>query len=125
MVAEVLHAEGVRSPCTVTLLWGLNGSPCKSDLDLMTWVNGTQLYYDNKTVGDCNLDIDVHASATDFRENPAENISLGQTGTFVIQVTNFCDRDNANIPFKVLVRRSGQVSEASAASVVFISLLVS
>jgi hypothetical protein len=90
----------------------------------MTWVDGTQLFYSNKQVGNCKLDFDTHAREGDFRKDPAENLSLGQTGTFVIQVTNFNDRDYADIPFKVLVRRSGQVSEASDA-VVFISLVVS
>lgn len=123
-VEEALQEHGVSSPCTVTLLWGQNGSPYKSDLDLMTWVDGTQLFYSNKQVGNCKLDFDTHAREGDFRKDPAENLSLGQTGTFVIQVTNFNDRDYADIPFKVLVRRSGQVSEASDA-VVFISLVVS
>ena len=81
----------------------------------MTWVDGTQLFYSNKQVGNCKLDFDTHAREGDFRKDPAENLSLGQTGTFVIQVTNFNDRDYADIPFKVLVRRSGQVSEASDA----------
>lgn len=109
---EALQKHGVSSPCTVTLLWGQNGSPYKSDLDLMTWADGTQLFYSNKQVGNCKLDFDTHAREGDFRKDPAENLSLGQTGTFVIQVTNFNDRDYADIPFKVLVRRSGQVSEA-------------
>eukprot|EP00435_Cladocopium_sp_Y103_P066884 s320_g29.t1 len=114
VVEEALHQHGVSSPCTVTLLWGQNGSPYKSDLDLMTWVDGTKLFYGTEglQVGNCKLDFDRNAGEGDLRKDPAENISLGQTGTFAIQVTNFCDRDNADIPFKVLVRRSGQVSEA-------------
>eukprot|EP00435_Cladocopium_sp_Y103_P067315 s320_g29.t2 len=102
VVEEALHQHGVSSPCTVTLLWGQNGSPYKSDLDLMTWVDGTKLFYGTEglQVGNCKLDFDRNAGEGDLRKDPAENISLGQTGTFAIQVTNFCDRDNADIPFK-------------------------
>ena len=114
VVEETLKAHHVESPCTVTLLWGLDGNPHESDLDLMTTVDGTKLYFNTPEmqVGKCKLDIDMNDKESTVVKEPAENISLGQEGTFVIEVTNYANRDGTDIPFKVLVRRSGHVSEA-------------
>ena len=40
----------MASLCTVTLMWGLDGNPHQSDLDLHTMVNGVELYYGNRQV---------------------------------------------------------------------------
>ena len=105
-VAERLRENRVASLCTVTLMWGLDGAPHQSDLDIHTVVNGTELYYANKQVGKCKLDFDANASS--IEKNPAENISLNQVGTFEIMVNNFNNRDKKDVPFKVTVRKSGQ-----------------
>ncbi|CAL1146056.1 unnamed protein product [Cladocopium goreaui] len=105
-VADRLRENRVASLCTVTLMWGLDGAPYKSDLDIHTWVNGVELYYGVRTVGKCKLDFDANAST--IEKNPAENISLNQTGTFTFCVNNFNNRDAADVPFKVIVRKSGQ-----------------
>eukprot|EP00439_Symbiodinium_sp_Y106_P039195 s5826_g4.t2 len=112
-VAELLREKQVKSLCTVTLVWGLDGNPHKSDLDLHTWVKGTELYYGKKNVESCCLDFDANASRVE--RNPAENISLNQVGTFVMKVNNFNNRDAADVPFKLIVRRSGQESEVHEA----------
>eukprot|EP00435_Cladocopium_sp_Y103_P048660 s40_g14.t1 len=112
-VADRLRENRVASLCTVTLMWGLDGAPYKSDLDIHTWVNGVELYYGVRTVGKCKLDFDANAST--IEKNPAENISLNQTGTFTFCVNNFNNRDAADVPFKVIVRKSGQeVAEHTA-----------
>lgn len=112
-VADRLRENRVASLCTVTLMWGLDGAPYKSDLDIHTWVNGVELYYGVRTVGKCQLDFDANAST--IEKNPAENISLNQTGTFTFCVNNFNNRDAANVPFKVIVRKSGkEVAEHEA-----------
>ena len=108
-VAELLRDKQVKSLCTVTLVWGLDGNPRQSDLDLHTWVKGKELYYANKKVENCCLDFDANASKVET--NPAENISLNQVGTFTIKVNNYNNRDNADVPFKVIVRKSGQEVE--------------
>ncbi|CAJ1337353.1 unnamed protein product [Effrenium voratum] len=105
-VAERLRENRVASLCTVTLMWGLDGAPHQSDLDIHTVVNGTELYYGNKQVGKCKLDFDANASS--IEKHPAENISLNQVGTFEIMVNNFNNRDKKDVPFKVTVRKSGQ-----------------
>merc|ERR1712137_376604 len=79
-VAELLTQKKVTSLCTVTLVWGLDGAPHQSDLDLHTNVNGHELYYGRQQVGKCKLDFD--ANARNVEKNPAENISLNQPGTF-------------------------------------------
>jgi len=104
-VAELLRDKAVTSLCTVTLVWGVDGQPHQSDLDLHTKVNGKDLYYGNKRVGNCTLDFDANASKVE--KNPAENISLNQTGTFVFHVDNFNNRDGKDIPFEVTVRKPG------------------
>ncbi|CAJ1401719.1 unnamed protein product [Effrenium voratum] len=81
-VAERLRENRVASLCTVTLMWGLDGAPHRSDLDIHTVVDGTELYYANMQVGKCTLDFDANASS--IEKNPAENISLNQVGTFEI-----------------------------------------
>ena len=112
-VAELLRDKQVKSLCTVTLVWGLDGNPHKSDLDLHTWVKGQELYYGNKRVESCCLDFDANASK--IEKNPAENISLNQVGTFVMKVNNYNNRDRADVPFKVIVRKGGQESEVHEA----------
>mmetsp|Transcript_4640 Transcript_4640/g.8466 ORF Transcript_4640/g.8466 Transcript_4640/m.8466 type:complete len:680 (-) Transcript_4640:214-2253(-) len=112
-VAEVLRNKQVKSMCTVTLIWGVDGSPHKSDLDLHTCVNGKELFYGNKRVEKCCLDFDANASAVE--KNPAENVSLNQVGTFPIRVNNFLNRDQVDVPFKVIVRKSGQECEVHEA----------
>jgi hypothetical protein len=104
-VAALLRDKCVTSLCTVTLVWGVDGQPHKSDLDLHTKVGGKELYYGSKRVGDCQLDFDANASTVE--RNPAENISLNQVGTFVFRVNNFNNRDNAEVPFEVTVRKPG------------------
>lgn len=105
-VADRLRENRVSSLCTVTLMWGLDGAPHQSDLDIHTVVNGIELFYGNPQVGKCKLDFDANASR--IEQNPAENISLNQVGTFVIMVNNYNNRDNKDVPFKVTVRKSGQ-----------------
>jgi len=104
-VAERLRENRVASLCTVTLMWGLEGAPHKSDLDIHTWVHGEELYYGCRTVQKCVLDFDANAST--IEKNPAENISLNNVGTFKICVNNFNNRDQADVPFKVILRKSG------------------
>jgi hypothetical protein len=104
-VAALLRDKCVTSLCTVTLVWGVDGQPHKSDLDLHTKVDGSELYYGTKRVGSCQLDFDANASAVE--RNPAENISLNQVGTFVFRVNNYNNRDNADVPFEVTVRKPG------------------
>eukprot|EP00933_Yihiella_yeosuensis_P046708 TRINITY_DN422_c0_g1_i1.p1 TRINITY_DN422_c0_g1~~TRINITY_DN422_c0_g1_i1.p1 ORF type:complete len:690 (-),score=139.32 TRINITY_DN422_c0_g1_i1:225-2294(-) len=104
-VAELLTQKKVTSLCTVTLVWGIDGAPHRSDLDLHTKVNGHELYYGHKNVGKCRLDFD--ANACNVEKNPAENISLNQPGTFHFRVNNFCHRDHKDVPFQVIVRKPG------------------
>eukprot|EP00441_Pelagodinium_beii_P005872 CAMPEP_0197681020 /NCGR_PEP_ID=MMETSP1338-20131121/94223_1 /TAXON_ID=43686 ORGANISM="Pelagodinium beii, Strain RCC1491" /NCGR_SAMPLE_ID=MMETSP1338 /ASSEMBLY_ACC=CAM_ASM_000754 /LENGTH=674 /DNA_ID=CAMNT_0043262277 /DNA_START=80 /DNA_END=2104 /DNA_ORIENTATION=- len=104
-VAALLRDKCVTSSCTVTLTWGGEGQPNKSDLDLHTKVNGQELYYGNKQVGKCKLDFDANASKVE--KNPAENISLNQVGTFEFRVNNFLNRDGKDVPFEVTVRKPG------------------
>jgi len=104
-VAALLRDKCVTSSCTVTLTWGGDGQPNKSDLDLHTKVNGQELYYGQKQVGKCKLDFDANASRVE--KNPAENISLNQAGIFEFRVNNFLNRDGKDIPFEVTVRKPG------------------
>jgi len=104
-VAEMLRNKSVTSLCTVTLVWGVDGQPNKSDLDLHTKVKGTELFYGNKKVGNCKLDFDANASKVE--KNPAENISLNEVGTFVFRVNNYNNRDSTDVPFEVVVRKPG------------------
>jgi hypothetical protein len=104
-VAALLRDKRVTSLCTVTLTWGGDGQPHKSDLDLHTKVNGQELYYSNKRVGNCQLDFDANASSVE--KHPAENISLNQVGSFVFRVNNFNNRDGRDVPFEVTVRKPG------------------
>jgi len=108
-VADRLRENRVSSLCTVTLMWGLDGLPHKSDLDIHTWVNGVELYYGQRCVQQCKLDFDANASC--IEKNPAENISLNQTGTFKFCVNNFNNRDHSDVPYKVIVRKSGKEVE--------------
>eukprot|EP00438_Fugacium_kawagutii_P027452 Skav208103 [mRNA] locus=scaffold1681:270079:277632:- [translate_table: standard] len=82
VVSDALKAHGVESACTVTLLWGLDGKPYKSDLDLMTTVDGMRLYWNRLEVGKCSLDFDWNARDTEVRPDPKENISLGQAEVY-------------------------------------------
>lgn len=112
LAEDRLREQNVTSLCTVTLMWGLDGAPHKSDLDLHTFVNGVELYFKKKVVESCKLDFD--ANSRDANETPAENLSLNQPGSFDIFVNNFSNRDNADVPFKVIVRKSGvEVAEHS------------
>jgi len=104
-VAELLRNKCVTALCTVTLVWGMDDKPNKSDLDLHTTVGGAELYYGNKKVGKCTLDFDANASRVE--KSPAENISLNQVGTFEFRVNNFVNRDNVDVPFEVIVRKPG------------------
>eukprot|EP00931_Biecheleriopsis_adriatica_P100985 TRINITY_DN76214_c0_g1_i1.p1 TRINITY_DN76214_c0_g1~~TRINITY_DN76214_c0_g1_i1.p1 ORF type:complete len:689 (+),score=138.33 TRINITY_DN76214_c0_g1_i1:52-2067(+) len=104
-VADLLRQKCVSSLCTVTLTWGLDGQPHKSDLDLHTKVSGQELYYGKKQVGKCKLDFDANASQ--IERNPAENISLNQPGTFEFRVNNYNNRDCKDVPFEVTVRKPG------------------
>eukprot|EP00418_Pyrodinium_bahamense_P019200 CAMPEP_0179126530 /NCGR_PEP_ID=MMETSP0796-20121207/59897_1 /TAXON_ID=73915 /ORGANISM="Pyrodinium bahamense, Strain pbaha01" /LENGTH=476 /DNA_ID=CAMNT_0020825283 /DNA_START=71 /DNA_END=1498 /DNA_ORIENTATION=+ len=104
-VAELLREKAVTSLCTVTLTWGGEGRPHKSDLDLHTKVGGQELYYGTKKVGKCQLDFDANASSVE--KHPAENISLNQVGSFVFRVNNYNNRDGADVPFEVTVRKPG------------------
>eukprot|EP00440_Ansanella_granifera_P023141 gb/GFBE01025130.1/.p1 GENE.gb/GFBE01025130.1/~~gb/GFBE01025130.1/.p1 ORF type:complete len:678 (+),score=146.70 gb/GFBE01025130.1/:1-2034(+) len=104
-VAELLRQKCVTSLCTVTLVWGNDGQPNKSDLDLHTKVNGTELYYGNKVVGKCQLDFDANASKVE--KSPAENISLNQVGTYEFRVNNYSNRDGKDVPFEVIVQKPG------------------
>ena len=104
-VADILRAKAVTSLCTVTLTWGGDGQPHKSDLDLHTTVSGRELYFGNKSVGKCTLDFDANASTVE--KFPAENISLNQPGTFTFRVNNYNNRDQTDIPFQVTVKKPG------------------
>mmetsp|Transcript_87076 Transcript_87076/g.186672 ORF Transcript_87076/g.186672 Transcript_87076/m.186672 type:complete len:680 (+) Transcript_87076:76-2115(+) len=104
-VAELLRDKCVTSLCTVTLIWGIDGQPHASDLDLHTKVKGQELYYGQKKVGQCKLDFDANASKVE--KNPAENISLNEVGQFQFRVNNFNNRDMADVPFQVTVRKPG------------------
>jgi len=104
---DLLREHNVTSLCTVTLLWGLDGAVNKSDLDLHTYVNGVELYFKRRTVESCKLDFDANSKKA-MNETPAENISVNQPGTFDFFVNNFNNRDNADVPFKVVVRKSGR-----------------
>ncbi|CAE8661580.1 unnamed protein product [Polarella glacialis] len=104
-VAELLRDRCVTSLCTVTLVWGVDGQPHKSDLDLHTMVGGEELYYGKKQVGKCKLDFDANASTVE--RNPAENISLNQVGTFTFRINNFKNRDHTDVPFQVVVKKPG------------------
>lgn len=104
-VAALLRDKCVTSSCTVTLTWGGEGHPHKSDLDLHTKVMGKELFYGCKQVGMCKLDFDANASKVE--KNPAENISLNQAGTFEFRVNNFVNRDGKDVPFEVTVRKPG------------------
>jgi len=86
-------------------VWGMDGQPHKSDLDLHTKVGGQELYYSCKQVGKCKLDFDANAS--NIEKSPAENISLNQVGTFEFRVNNFNNRDNKDVPFQVIVKKPG------------------
>eukprot|EP00438_Fugacium_kawagutii_P017483 Skav217979 [mRNA] locus=scaffold496:250612:253925:- [translate_table: standard] len=80
LAEDRLREKNITSMCTVTLLWGLDGAPHKSDLDLHTFVNGVELYFKRKVVESCKLDFD--ANSRDAGDGtPAENISLNQPGT--------------------------------------------
>jgi len=89
----------------VTLTWGGDGLPNKSDLDLHTKVKGKELYYGQKQVGQCTLDFDANAGTVE--KHPAENISLNQAGTFEFRVNNYSNRDGTDVPFEVTVRKPG------------------
>eukprot|EP00933_Yihiella_yeosuensis_P046709 TRINITY_DN422_c0_g1_i2.p1 TRINITY_DN422_c0_g1~~TRINITY_DN422_c0_g1_i2.p1 ORF type:complete len:692 (-),score=143.67 TRINITY_DN422_c0_g1_i2:236-2311(-) len=104
-VAELLQQKKVTSLCTVTLVWGLDEAPHRSDLDLHTKVGGKELYYGCKSVGQCILDFDANAGSVE--KNPAENISLNQPGTFHFRVNNYNNRDKRDVPFQVIVRKPG------------------
>jgi hypothetical protein len=104
-VAALLRDKCVTSSCTVTLTWGGEGLPHKSDLDLHTKVMGKELYYGAKQIGKCKLDFDANASTVE--KNPAENISLNQAGTFEFRVNNYQNRDGEDVPFEVTVRKPG------------------
>ena len=104
-VAGILRDKAVTSLCTVTLTWGSEGQPNKSDLDLHTKVDGVELYFSRKVVGKCQLDFDANAGTVE--PFPAENISLNQPGTFIIRVNNYCNRDSASVPFQVTVKKPG------------------
>jgi len=104
-VAALLRDKRVTSLCTVTLVWGVDGQPHKSDLDLHTKVGKEELFYGKTCVGNCQLDFDANARTVE--RNPAENISLNQAGTFVFRVNNFLNRDHADVPFEVTVRKPG------------------
>ncbi|CAE7320790.1 TMEM63A [Symbiodinium sp. KB8] len=104
-VAGILRDKAVTSLCTVTLTWGGEGQPNKSDLDLHTMVDGVELYYNRKVVGKCQLDFDANAQTVEAF--PAENISLNQPGTFTIRVNNYRNRDSASVPFQVTVKKPG------------------
>jgi len=104
-VAELLRDKKVTSLCTVTLVWGMDGQPHKSDLDLHTKVGGTELSYSCKEVSKCKLDFDANAS--NIEKSPAENISLNQVGTFQFRVNNYNNRDNKDVPFQVIVKKPG------------------
>lgn len=104
-VAGILRDKAVTSLCTVTLTWGGEGQPNKSDLDLHTKVDGVELYFSRKVVGKCQLDFDANAGTVE--PFPAENISLNQPGTFIIRVNNYCNRDSASVPFQVTVKKPG------------------
>jgi len=107
-VAALLRDKCVTSLCTVTLVWGVDGQPHQSDLDLHTKVAGKELYYGQKRVGKCQLDFDANAS--EVERNPAENVSLNQVGTFIFRVNNFNNRDKTDVPFEVTVRKPGTSS---------------
>ncbi|CAE7665223.1 TMEM63A [Symbiodinium sp. CCMP2456] len=104
-VAGILRDKAVTSQCTVTLTWGGEGQPNKSDLDLHTMVDGVELYFSRKVVGKCKLDFDANAQTVEAF--PAENISLNQPGTFPIKVNNYRNRDSASVPFQVTVKKPG------------------
>jgi hypothetical protein len=104
-VATLLREKCVTSACTVTLTWGGEGQPHKSDLDLHTKVKGEELYYGKSQVGKCKLDFDANASKVE--QNPAENISLNQEGVFEFRVNNYQNRDGKDVPFEVTVRKPG------------------
>lgn len=106
-VSNILQEKHVTAPCTVTLIWGVGGAPHKSNLDLIAEVNGKPLSHKHRQVGKCKLDFDANA-ALPVKEHPAENITFNQTGIFEIHVDNSENRDNSDVPFKVLVRKAGR-----------------
>jgi len=109
-VSNILQEKHVTAPCTVTLIWGVGGAPHKSNLDLIAEVNGKPLSHKHRQVGKCKLDFDANA-ALPVKEHPAENITFNQTGIFEIHVDNSENRDNTDVPFKVLVRKAGREVE--------------
>eukprot|EP00913_Durusdinium_trenchii_P003379 g3128.t1 len=104
-IQNILQEKGVTSPCTATLVWGLHGGPHESDLDLSTSVKGKSLNRDEHEVGRCKLDF--ISNAEHVETSPAANLSFHETGEFEINVNNHNNRDKADVPFKVILRKGG------------------
>ncbi|CAE7747086.1 TMEM63A, partial [Symbiodinium sp. CCMP2456] len=100
---ELLREMPMTSPCTVSLLWSGDGGSDQPDLSFRIWLNGRELNCSNRKV-------DLGTNALQVQEDAAENISLNQVGMYDVKVESF-SRNIADVPFKVVVRRSGQEAE--------------
>lgn len=93
----------MTSPCTVSLLWSGDGDSDQPVLSFRIWLNGRELNCSSRKV-------DLATNSLQVLKDPAENISLNQVGTYDVKVESF-SRNIADVPFKVVVRRSGQEAE--------------
>ena len=113
-VARALNIKNVSSMNTVSLSWGGELGPNKSDLDLhveVTFKNGHKevIYFSNPKSKFClGTKLDFDANAGKVEKEPVENISIGDKVHIVqIFVNNYYDRDYKNIPFALTIRREG------------------
>jgi hypothetical protein len=102
-VAKALDIHKITSLCTATLIW-----EGESDLDVhVITERGDEVYYGNKQIPSCSLDFDANADSNKLELYPAENISIKEVGSYTIKVNNFNNRNNENVKFQIIVRKSG------------------
>eukprot|EP00439_Symbiodinium_sp_Y106_P052695 s762_g7.t1 len=100
---ELLREMPMTSPCTVSLLWSRDADLDQLALSFRIWLNGRELNCSSRKV-------DIGTNTFQVQRNPAENISLNQVGTYDVKVESL-SRNIVDVPFKVVVRRSGQEAE--------------
>ncbi|CAE7445729.1 unnamed protein product [Symbiodinium sp. CCMP2592] len=93
------NANDIALHCVSALEW--------SAMSFRIWLNGRELNCSSRKAAST---VDIGTNAFQVQRNPAENISLNQVGTYDVKVESL-SRNIADVPFKVLVRRSGQEAE--------------